>query len=449
MMRNVIRALWILIASTLLCGLPVRAQKAVPLPELNTKRLLNDLHITVVPTPNFGENMTIGLVLRYGASFDPAEKGGMANLASRMFLRATGDKTAKGIQDELASLGATIEVQADWDGIRFVMTGQSSKYERSLLLLYQVVAEALFTDADFNVVKNSILSELRKAPDPRQRIHSQFEKALFSGTTYGRPIEGDVRTVSAITLGDLRYFYRKFFSPGQAALVVVGNVSAPTVFQRTGRIWGIWVRNDDVPFTFPAPRNPASKQIFLEDDPGSSASQFIMGNLFPRREDPAFTGALLAAHIFQERMTKLLPTSLVTVGYDGRRLSSPFYVQGQAAADQTLDQLQKMREAAEGMKNTPVSDEELDAAQRKVIEDFNRDLSTTAGICRVVLDSELYRLGNNYAVVFPDQIRRCDPDTVKNAASTWIFPGGEILLVRGPAATLKSALETLGSSKQQ
>jgi zinc protease len=448
MMRNVNRALWILIAATLLCSLPVFAQKAVPLPELNSKRLLNELHITVVPTPNFGESMAIGLVLRYGASFDPAEKGGLANLATRMFLRATADKTAKGIQDELSNLGATIEVQADWDGIRFVMNGQSSKCERSLLLLYEVVAEAQFTDSDFNSVKTSILDELRKAPDPRQRIHYQFEKALFNGTTYGRPIEGDVRTVSAITPGDLRYFYRKFFSPSQASLVVVGNVSAPTVFQRAGRIWGVWVRNDDVPFTFPAPRNPAGRQIFLEDDPNSPAAQFIMGNLFPRREDPAFAGALLAAHIFQERMTKLLPTSLVTVGYDGRRLSSPFYVQGQAAADQTLDQLQKIREAAEGLKNTPVSEEELDSAQRKVIEDFNQDLGTTAGICRMVLDSELYRLGNNYAAIFPGQIRRCDPDTVKNAASTWIFPGGEILLVRGPAATLKSALETLGSAKQ-
>ena len=56
----------------------------VPLPDLHTKRLLNDLQITVVPTERLGESMTIGLVVRYGSAFDTESKGGLANLVSRM-----------------------------------------------------------------------------------------------------------------------------------------------------------------------------------------------------------------------------------------------------------------------------------------------------------------------------------------------------------------------------
>ena len=65
-----------------------------------------------------------------------------------------------------------------------------------------------------------------------------------------------------------------------------------------------------------------------------------------------------------------------------------------------------------------------------------------------MLDAELYRLGNNYAAVFPDQIRRCDADAVKDAANNWIFPSGEIILIRGPAATLKPILESIGTARQ-
>jgi zinc protease len=392
--------------------------------------------------------MTIGLVLRYGAAFDPADKSGLSNLVSRMFLKATAGKTSKDIQDELAHLGATIEVKCDWDGFRFVLNGQSSKYERSLLLLYEVVAEAQFLEADFTAVKDSILRDLRKPPDPRQRIHRQLERVLFNGTTYGRPIEGDLKSVSGITLGDVRFFYRKFFSPGQSSLLIVGNVSDSLMLQRTGRIWGPWVKNDDVPSQFLPPRKPAGRQIFLEDDPNSAAAQFIVGNLFPSRGDPVFGDVLLAAYLFQERLTKLLPTSLVTVGYDGRRMSSPFYVQGQAAADQAVNELQKIRDAADELKNKTVSKEELNSAQQKVIEEFNRNLGTTSGICEILLDSELYRLGSNYAAIFADQIRRCDADAIKEAANNWIFPSGEVLLIRGPAATLKPALEPLGSYQQ-
>jgi zinc protease len=424
------------------------AQKPISLPDLNSKRLLNDLHVTVASTSGLGGTMTIGLVVRYGAAFDPADKAGLANLTSRMFLKATAEKTSKGIQDELEYLSATIEVRCEWDGIRFLLNGPSSNYERALLLLYEVIAEAQFTEADFNALKESTLRDLRKPSDPRQRIHRQFERVLFSGTTYGRPIEGDPKSISAITLGDVRYFYRRFFSPNQAALLIVGNVPESPVLQKARRIWGSWIRNDAVPFTFPPARKPAGRQIFMEDDPASPAAQFIVGNLFPARQDPVFGSALLAAYIFQDRLTKLLPTSLLTVGYDGRRMSSPFYVQGQAAADQALEHLQKIRNASEELKSTAVSKEELESAQRKVIEEFNHELSTTSGICKVMLDAELYRLGSNYVVSFPDQIRRWDPDSIKDAANNYIFPSGEIILVRGPAALLKPELEPLGPAQQ-
>ncbi len=448
MIRRRIQTLWIVILLILWGCIPALAQKPVPLPELTSKRLLNDLHITVASNPSLGDNMTIGLVVRYGAAFDPSDKGGLAHLVSRMFMRATDDKTSKGIQEELRYLGATLDIQCDWDGFRFILNGQSAKYERALLLLYQIIAEAQFNEADFKVVKESILQDLQKPPDPRQRIHRQLDSVLFGGTTYGRPIEGDSRTVANITLGDVRGFYHKFFSPGSASLLVVGFINPNLVLPRATRIWGIWVQNEDVPFTFIPPRKPAGRQIYLEDDPGSPAAQFIIGNLFPRREDPGFGNAMLTAQILQERLTKMLPTSLLTVGYDGRRMASPFYVQGQAAADQAADQLQHIREAANDLKSNPVSKEELDVAQQKVIADFNRELSTSAGICNILLDAELYKLGSNYAVLFPDQIRRCDIESIKEAANNYIFPSGEVILIRGPESILKPALEPLGNTRQ-
>lgn len=404
---------------------PAPDQKLVQLPELSVKRLMNDLQVIVAAAPNLGEAMTIGLVVRYGASFDPAGKGGLANLTSRLLMKATADRTLKDIQDEMAYLGATIEVQCDWDGFRFILRGQSSKYERSLLLLYQIVCEPQFNEADLLAVRQDILQGIQKPPDPRQRIRSQLEDILFSGTTYGRPLEGTQSSLKAITLGDVRHFHRKHFSPGDAALLIVGDVPAPQVIQKVSRIWGVWVRNDQIPFTFTPPKKPAGRNVFLEDDPGSPAAQFILGNTFARREEPVYCSAMLAARILQERLTKLLPTSLLTVGSDGRRMASLFYIQGQAAADQAVDQIQKIHGAVEEMKEAKVAPEELAAAQDRWIEEFNRELGTADGICRIILEAELYRLGMNYAAVFPDVIRRCDADAIKEAARDWFFPAGK------------------------
>ncbi len=424
------------------------ARQQAVLPELSFKRLLNDLQVTVASTPYLGDGMTIGLSLHYGAAFDPADKGGLTNLVARMLGKATIDRTSKDIQDELNYTGANLDMQCDWDGVRLLLRTQSSKFERSLLFLYQVVAEAQFNQEDLAAVKQEILQRLQQPEDPRQRIHGQFETALFRGTTYGRAPLGSKATFDRITLGDVRLYYRTHFSPDVASLAIVGSAPAPLVLQKATRIWGIWTKKDEIPFTFLPPRPPSSRNVFLENDPQSPAAQFVMGNLWPKREDPVFYPAILAGRIFEQRLTKALPTSLLSVNAEGRRLAGPFYIQGQAAADQAVGQIQKVIEVAETLQTSGVTPEELADAQGKWIEEFNKGLTTIDGICNLVLDSELYRLGTNYAASFPDQVRRSDFDAVKRAAKEWIFPGGMIIVVRGPATVLKAPLELLGPLQQ-
>jgi zinc protease len=424
------------------------SQNTVVLPELTFKRLMNDLQIIVMETPNFGDNLTIGLIVRYGSAFDPAGKGGVAYLLSQMFMKATLDKSAKDIQEELNNLGASIEVQVNWDGYRFLLRGESSKYERSLLLLQQIVSEAQFTDEDFAAAKKELLERLQKPEDPRQEIRSRVEVELFRGTTYGRRMNGSPQSVQNITIGDIRLFYRKCFSPNVAALVIAGNLKAAPVLQKATRIWGLWVRNDEIPYTFLPPRKPASRNLFLQDDPASPAAQFILGNLWPQRDDPVYYPAMLAARVLQERLTNALPTSLITVNAEGRRLLGPFYLQGQSAAGEARGEIQKILDAVETLQTSPATAQELAEVQQRWIDEINNAQRSTDGICNTMLDSELYRLGTNYVAGFPELIRRYDLDAVKQAAKDWIFPGGVLILVRGPAALLKPALEPLGTIQE-
>ena len=445
MNQNCLRNLLICLTLFSLCCALAAAQENAQLPELRSKRLLNDLQVLVASTPYLGDKMTIGLVLRYGAAYDPADKGGLANLVARMLMKASAERTAKDIQTELTYLEATMDIQCDWDGFRIFLRGKSSTVERALLLLYQIVGEAQFNEPDFIAEKQSILANLQKPQDPRKLINAEFKDALFSGTNHGRPIEGTPKSLAAITVGDVRYFYRRYFNPGQASLIVVGDLYASDVIPRTSRIWGVWVRAEDIPPTFRQPTKPAGRQIYLEDDPSSPAAQFIIGNFFPNREDPAYSNAQMAAHILQERLTKLLPTSLLTVGSEGRSKFSPFYIQGQAAADQAVTQIRKIEDAVEDLKANAVSKEELESARKQLLGAFTRDLSSTDGLCDKLMDSELYRLGVNYLTGYPDQIRRCDVDAVMRAAKDYLFPEGEILLVSGPADTLKRELAPLGT----
>jgi zinc protease len=217
------------------------------------------------------------------------------------------------------------------------------------------------------------------------------------------------------------------------------------ILQRSARIWGVWVKKDEVPFTFLPPTVPAARTILAEDDPVSPAAQFILGGLWPRRDDPAFYAATLAARILQERLTKALPTSLLTVAAEGRRMPGPFYIQGQAAADQAVGEIRKILSAVEELKTAPITSEELAEARKRWIAEFNSRLETTEGIGSLLLDSELYHLGTNYAARFAELMQAFDPDAVQAAAREWMLPGGVIILARGSMAVLNAPLEGLGT----
>jgi len=433
------------VISIMLLGPAALAQKPPVLPELNSKRLLNELQVIVANPPQAGDSLTIALVVRYGGIYDPSDKGGLANLVARMFFRACLDRTRKDLQDELSLLGATADIACDWDGVRFTLRGQSIAVERSLLLLYQAVGEALFTEEDLAQVKAEILQQIEGPADPRQRIRQQFENALFRGTSYGRPLIGTSASVRNINIGDVRLSYRRYFSPGAATLVIVSSAPPEVILQRSARIWGVWVKKDEVPFTFLPPTVPAARTILAEDDPVSPAAQFILGGLWPRRDDPAFYAATLAARILQERLTKTLPTSLLTVAAEGRRMPGPFYIQGQAAADQAVGEIRKILSAVEELKTAPITSEELAEARKRWIAEFDSRLETTEGICSLLLDSELYHLGTNYAARFAELMQAFDPDAVQAAAREWMLPGGVIILARGSMAVLNAPLEGLGT----
>jgi zinc protease len=431
------------------------AQTAIPLPDLKSKTLLNNLKIYMVETPQLGEQMTIGLVVRYGAAFDSEEKGGLANLLSRLFVRNAEKK-----EKEFEALGATLDIKCDWDSFQFIMKGKISRLEESLRLLNQIVVDAQFSDDDFAAIKQQVLKEIQSPLDPRRKIRAQMDALLFKDVpAYGRPLQGTVKTIKACTAGDARFFYHKFFIPNDSSLIIVGNNSSTLAVDKLPRIWGSWVKNDSIPSTFLGPKQPVGKQVFLDDDAGALSAQFIIGSLFPPRGLPKFKDyrkydyrtyfhALVTARILQDRLTKLLPTSLVTVGFEGRQMEGPFYIQGQAAAEQTPEQIRKIIEAIEELRLSPVADDELSKAQQSLIDEFFQKFSSTEGICQMMLDAELYGLGENHMVNYPSWIRRCTTETVRQIAKEWILPGA-FLIIRGPAATLKPLVAPLDSSYQQ
>ena len=69
----------------------------------------------------------------------------------------------------------------------------------------------------------------RVANNPRARLGEQIEAALYLNHPYGRPVIGWRHEIEKLNREDALAFYRRFYTPNNAILVVAGDVTADEV----------------------------------------------------------------------------------------------------------------------------------------------------------------------------------------------------------------------------
>src|SRR2546427_728968 len=80
---------------------------------------------------------------------------------------------------------------------------------------------------EIEVVKEE--RRMRTEDSPHAMLHEQASAMTFLASPYRRPIVGWMSDLDAMTPADVRDFYRRWYVPGNAAVVVAGDVQALTV----------------------------------------------------------------------------------------------------------------------------------------------------------------------------------------------------------------------------
>src|SRR6185295_10552082 len=88
---------------------------------------------------------------------------------------------------------------------------------------------------------------------------------------YGRPVDGLVGTVQAITLDDVRRFHQQIWRPGHAVLAVSGDFDSAALPGVLERALGGWAPAP-VPAAPPLPALPSPPRLVIVDRPGAPQS---------------------------------------------------------------------------------------------------------------------------------------------------------------------------------
>ncbi len=124
-------------------------------------------------------------------------------------------------------------------------TAYFQQWEKSRLpLSFELEADRMqnlrFDPEEFRKEVQVVLEErrLRTEDRPEGKVQERFMEAAFPRHPYGHPVIGSVRDLEGLTLDALRDWYRQWYTPNNATVVVVGDVKPRTVFQLARQYFG-------------------------------------------------------------------------------------------------------------------------------------------------------------------------------------------------------------------
>jgi zinc protease len=163
------------------------------------------------------------ILFNIGSQNDPAGKEGLAALTAALVTEgSTKRHSYEEILELLYPMAASVDEQVDKEMTVFTGRTHLDNLEAYYALLREVLLEPAFDESDFTRVKNDYLNyvktSLRYAQDEELGREMLYE-FIFEGTPYAHNEEGYIKSLEAITLEDVRTFYRNHYN---SANLVIG-----------------------------------------------------------------------------------------------------------------------------------------------------------------------------------------------------------------------------------
>ena len=248
------------------------ANPQIEVPQLWQKSISNGLDI--IGTTN-KETPTISLLLSIegGPLLDPIEKAGLASLTAALMEEGTTNYIKEELSNELAKLGSNISIGSSGRNTYIQLSSLTKNFDATLILMFDMMFNPAFNQADFDRVKNQLLQGLEQGNKDAASLSARaFKQVLFGkDNRVGLPSSGTIKTVSNINLDDVKTFYQQFFSPKMASLVVVGDISKSDLLEKLEAITAWQGESYSIPQYQEFPKTDANK-VLLIDLPNATQS---------------------------------------------------------------------------------------------------------------------------------------------------------------------------------
>jgi zinc protease len=401
----------------------------------------------VVLEQHFLPIVEIHALIKAGSAHDPPEKAGLANLTASLLDEGTASRSSKQLAEQIDFVGGSLEVKAGEDFTTASARTLKKDVELGFTLLADILLHPAFPKQEFERVRTQILGEIvSDNDDPGHVAMKAFNQLVYSHHPYRWPVNGTDDTLSKITLADVQNFYAKEYLPNQTILTVVGDITMEQATALVQTHFGSWKKGTPQTRSIKKPAMIEKKTVqLIEKD--LTQSTIMLGHGGISRTNPDFYAVTVMNHIlgaggFSSRlMDSIRDKQGLAYGimshYDARAMPGSFWINLQTKTETTNQAIAGVLAEIKGLREAPVTDQELAEAKSFLMGSFPLRLDSTAKLAGVLAQVEFFGLGFEYFSQYPKWIERVTKEDVQRVAKQYLNPQHYALVVVGNLAKAK------------
>lgn len=394
------------------------------------------------------------ITIKGGLLLDDVNKIGAANLTTRLMMQGTKNKTPLELEQAIEDLGANINISTTDDAIVVRANCLSSKLSETFNLVKEIMFEPRWDVKEFERLKNENIESLKRMKTSASATASLVYAKLIYGSDniLSQNIQGNEQSITALTIEDLKNYYLKGFSPQNANITIVGNVSESDAMDLFESLEDIWKKND-VEVNYPSTFNPINNSaVYFVDFPGARQSEIRIGSIGIPYTDPDYFKTTVMNYKLGGSFNGIVNLILreekgytygARTGFTGSFYPGYFVAQAGVQSNATLESVQIFKDEITKYRNG-ISPEDLKFTKEALIKSNALRFETISALRGMLGQIAKFNLPFDYIKNEERQISDMTIDEHKMIAQKYLHPDKMIYLIVGDKATQMDKLKELG-----
>lgn len=366
------------------------------------------------------------------------EKAGIGQLFSELLACGTTSMSKDDFDKKIDFVGASV-----YTNPRGFFASSLKKHTPVLLgLLSDMILNPAFPEEDFNRLKDQTLSNLASIQTDANTMSSIVSSVVNYGENHPYGQVTTEETIGAITLDDIRNYYKTYFIPNYAYLVIVGDVTQAEAQAYVDKYFAPWKKGEEIRtpvFNVPAEEG---NNVYFVDKPGAVQSVINITHtvdLKPGHPDEIplrILNGILGGGSFSARlMANLREDKAYTYGcyssISSDQLIGVFSAGGSFRNEVTDSAIVQILFEIKRIATELVTDSELKLMKSSITGAFGRSLENPETVARFALNTIRYGLPKDYYTNYLMNLEKVTKEDLLRVAQKYLRPENLNIVVVG------------------